>query len=667
MANDMIIGAQRMHTQEDDLTIHNQAQRVYKLAQESKQHFRNPLGEFVYYRTYSRWLEHEQRRETWIETVERYINFMKKNIGDALTPEEYQEVYEAILRQEVVPSMRLLQFAGRAAEATNVCAYNCSFVAPTALEDFAEIMYVLMCGAGVGFSVERKFVSQLPTIKIQGTNKPFKHVVADSREGWCDALTIGLSAWFNGEDVEFDFSQLRPAGARLRTMGGKSSGPDPLKNLLSFAREKIVRKQGHALSTLDVHDIICKIGEVVVAGGVRRSALISLSDLHDEELRDAKQGAFYLNEPQRSLANNSATYHEKPSSQEFLQEWLSLMKSGTGERGIFNRGGLKKTLPTRRLTNSEQFIDTFGTNPCGEIILRSKQFCNLTEIIAREEDNLTSLLRKMRVAALLGTYQSTLTNFPYLSETWKRNCEEERLLGISITGQWDCNAVRNPETLQQLKKQAIDYNQTYARRLGINPSASITCVKPSGTVSKVFDTASGIHPRFAHYYIQRIRIASTDALFKMLKDQGVPYHPEVGQSAKNATTYVLEFPVQSPAGAVCKDQISAIEQLEYWKMVKEHYTEHNPSVTIYIGEDEWIECAHWLYKNWDMIGGLSFLPRTNHAYQLAPYEEINQKHYEELAQKMTHIDFSKILEYEAQDETTQNLELACVAGNCELI
>lgn len=641
--------------------------KVRQLAQESKKFFRNQLGEFVYYRTYSRWIDNEKRRETWIETVGRYLDFMKENLGNKLTEEEYSDIYYMILNQMVMPSMRLMQFSGTAARATNVCAYNCSYIAPSKLEDFAEIMYILMCGTGVGFSVEHKNVDLLPVIKMQTGEKLNPHVIHDSKEGWADSITFGFKTWYEGFDVDFDFSKLRPSGARLKTMGGKSSGPDPLRDLLSFVKEKVFNKQGKKLESIDVHDIICKIGEIVVSGGVRRSALISLSDLKDHELRDAKKGYFYLNEPQRSLANNSAVYDEKPSSLEFLEEWVALMKSGSGERGIFNRDGLKKTLPARRLAISDEFINNFGTNPCGEIILRSKQFCNLTEVIARAEDTKQDLLNKIKIATILGTYQSTLTNFPYLSKEWQENCQQERLLGVSITGQWDCPIVRNVEILKELKEESLKINKEYSQRFGINESSCITCVKPSGTVSKTFDTASGMHPRFAPYYLQRIRISSTDSLFKMLRDQGVPYHPEVGQSLEKATTFVLEFPMKSPDNSVIKDEINAIEQLEHWKIVKEHYTEHNPSVTIYVKEEEWIDVANWIYKNWEMVGGLSFLPKDNHVYQLAPYEEIDEKTFNELSEKLLHIDFSKIITYELEDETELKAEAACVGGACDLI
>lgn len=640
-------------------------EKVKQLAAESKKYFRNQLGEFVYYRTYAKWVEGEGRRETWIETVDRYMGFMRKNLGDKLTEKEYDEVREGILRQEALPSMRLLQFAGKAAETTNVAAYNCSYIAPSKLRDFAEVMYVSMCGTGSGWSVESENIQQLPQIQKQTGKKLKTHVIEDSKEGWCDALTLGMETWFAGSDVEFDYSKLRPAGARLKTMGGKSSGPEPLKRLLDFTRERIFRRQGKRLENIDAHDILCMIGNCVVSGGVRRSAMISLSDLEDMNLRDAKKGQFWMTEPQRSLANNSAVYTQKPTSTEFLEEWIALMKSGSGERGIFNRGGLEKQTPARRWkTLKDQ--PSVGTNPCGEIILRSKQFCNLTEVVARAEDTKESLLRKIKLATIVGTYQATLTHFPYLSEEWKKNCQEESLLGVSLTGQWDSPAAREAETLKALKDEAVKVNKKYAERFGINQATAVTCVKPSGTVSKAFDTSAGMHPRHSQYYIQRIRISATDALFEMLKDQGVPYFPEVGQTMETANTYVFEFPVKAPDDSIYKDDQTAIQQLEYWKRVKENYVEHNPSVTISVGDDEWIEVANWLYQNWDILGGLSFLPRSNHVYMLAPYETITKEKYEEMAATFPEIDYAKLVTYEAEDHTDVKKELACASGVCDL-
>ena len=1004
-------------------------ERVKKLAEKSKKYFKNPLGEFIYYRSYSRWMDSENRRETWIETVGRYMDFMKENLGNKLDKKEYTELKKAILNQEVMPSMRLMWSAGSAAKATNVSAYNCSFIAPKKLKDFSEIMYILMCGAGVGFSVEEQTAQKFPQIKRQINKKLPTYLIKDSKEGWADALYYGLNAWFNGKDVDFDFSQLRPAGARLKTMGGKSSGPAPLRSILIFARERILANQGKRLKPIDIHDIACKIAEIVEMGGVRRSALISLSDLDDENMRDAKRGQFYLTDPQRSMANNSSVYNEKPGASVLMDEWIALAKSGTGERGIFNRGSLVKQLPERRWKVFRRHSQTSGSNPCiaedtwimtsngarqvkdlidtpfnavvngkeylssgffktgnkdifeiktsrgfsfratdnhkvlvvdyksrkiqrnvwreigdlkigdrlvlhnhgeiswngegtgsegwllgnllgdgnieksgkanldywgitqsvmmkralllvhgkvgarsdlvghaaktgytrvqsvelgklagyyglsygnkvvtdniemassefcrgflqgwfdadgsvqgnlkkgasvrlsssnlfnlkraqrmlsrlgiisticenrrqagyrllpdgrggnkeylcnadheliisgkniavfqkrinfsdpqknskienilsaykrrlnketfnseiveiirgkkenvydckvpdinafdgngvylhncGEIILRSKQFCNLSEVVARFEDTEKSLMKKIRIAAILGTYQSTLTNFPYLSKEWKKNCEEERLLGVSITGQRDCPVINkdNGDLFLKLKNYAVEINKEYAKRFGISQSTSVTCVKPSGTVSQLVDAASGLHPRHAPYYIRRVRISATDNFFKMLRDQKVPYVPDIGHGDE-VTTYVFGFPVKAPSKSVFKNDLSAMEQLEYWKKVKVNYTEHNPSVTISVGSGEWIGVANWVYENWDLIGGLSFLPREDHVYELAPFEEITKEQYEKMATEFPGVDYSQILLYEKEDETQGSKELACSSGVCEII
>ena len=653
-------------------------EHVRKLVADSQKYFRNALGEFVYYRTYSRWVDDKGRRETWIETVDRYMGYMRENVGNKLEDIEYKEIREAILNQQSIPSMRLMQFAGTAARRTNVCAYNCSYIAPESFQDMSEIMYISMNGTGVGFSAESANVQKFPQIIMQNGEKLKTLIVDDSKEGWCEAFVTGATTWASGKDIDFDYSQIRPLGTRLKTMGGKASGPEPLKRLLNFTHQIIFDRQGRRLRNIDVHDIICMMGECIVSGGVRRSALISLSDFDDNEIRDSKKGAFYVTHPHRMLANNSAVYVNKPTNEEFLKEWMALIESRSGERGIFNRGSLAKTLPERRIKvlkeykgyfdpSGKHIVGLIGVNPCGEIILQSKQFCNLSEIIARADDTEKTLMKKIRIAAILGTYQSMLTNFQYLSKEWKENCEKERLLGVSITGQWDCPAVRKPEIMRKLRDEAIKINKEFAKRFGINESTAVTCTKPSGNGSQTFDCSSGMHPRHSKYYIRRARIASTDSLFRMLKDQGVPYFPEVGQTMDNATTYVLEFPVKAPQGTTTfKNDLTAIEQLEYWKMVKLNFTEHNPSVTISIGNDELVTVANWLYENWDIIGGLSFLPREDHVYQLAPYEAIDEKKYKELAKKLEHIDYSKILTYEKQNETDLKKELACVSGVCEI-
>jgi len=637
-------------------------------AESSKYFFNNPLGEFVYLRTYARWIEKEQRREHWIETVDRYMGFMQKNLGEKLTKAEYTDIREAILNQKVMPSMRAMQFSGPPAERCNTCLYNCAFIAPSKLRDFGDIMYLSMQGVGVGYAVESWNVEKLPQIAKQTGAKLETYFIHDSKEGWCDALVLGLRTWYEGKDVEFDYSLVRPAGARLMTMGGKASGPEPLRSLLTFARETILRRQGRRLRPIDVHDLICKIGECVVAGGVRRTAMISLSDLDDSDLRDAKKGQFYRTHPHRSVANNSAVYETKPSNVELMDEWVALMKSETGERGIFNRGALDKQLPKRRLDHYDGDVGQMGTNPCGEILLAgSGQFCNLSEVVARFDDTEETLLEKIKLATILGTYQSSLTNFHYIDKAWAKNCEAERLLGVSITGQWDCPAVRSEAVLERLKTTAIATNKRYAKRFGISESTAVTCVKPSGTVSQTLNCSSGMHPRHSPFYIRRVRISATDALFKMLADQGVPYHPEVGQEVASANTFVLEFPVKAPGKSIFKDDQTALEQLEYWKMWKEHYTEHNPSATISVGEDEWIGVAAWVYANWDLVGGLTFLPRESHAYLLPPYEAITKERYDELAKAFPEIDYAQLLVYERTDETEQAREAACAGGACELV
>ena len=639
---------------------------IKTLVTDSKKYFPNQLSEFIFYSTYSRWLEEKGRRETWVETIDRYVGFMRENLGNKLKKTEYEEIRAYMLEMKAMGSMRLLWSAGAPARASNVCVYNCSFIAPARWQDFAEIMYISMCGTGVGFSVERQTVESLPLIKRQTGKKLPAFVIGDSKEGWGDALAHGMSAWALGTDVEFDYSRIRPRGARLKTMGGRASGPEPLRNLLDFTRERMLARQGRHLTTLDVHDIVCKIGEIVVAGGVRRSALISLSDLDDVDMREAKNGQFYYTNPQRSMANNSAVYNEKPTMQQFLDEWHNLVVSGSGERGIFNRGSLKKQLPARRWKLFEEGFWQSGTNPCGEIILKSKQFCNLSEVVVRPEDTEESLMGKVRVATILGTYQASLTRFPYLSKEWKKNCEEEALLGVSMTGQWDNKAVRDPQIQRRLKEVAIETNRKYAKRFGINSGAAITAVKPSGNGSQLFDCASGMHPRHAPYYIRRVRIEGHNPLKQLLEDEGVPCVLEVGQSKESATTFVLEFPVKAPEGAIVKGDLSALDQLEYWKTLKENYCEHNPSVTVSVAGDEWLQVGDWVYRHWDLVGGLSFLPKSEHVYQLAPYEEISAERYHALASVFPAIDFSKLVLYETADQTTGGKELACVGGVCEI-
>lgn len=632
---------------------------------ESSKYFPSSYQEFIFYQFYSRWNDELGRRETWIEAIDRYMSYMREKLGDKLTETEYGEIRDALLNQEICPSMRLLWSAGKACDATNVTAYNCAYIAPKNWQDLSEIMYVSMCGAGCGFAVEEENVSQFPVIKEQtGEMKP-KIIVDDSRDGWCEAFVLACEAWSNGYDVEVDYSMVRPAGARLHTMGGRSSGPAPLEDLMKFTREKMFASQGKQLSAIDLHDIICQIGLIVVAGGVRRSALISLSELKDEAVRDAKKGAFWEDNGQRSMANNSAVYEEKPSAGDFLEEFTALVQSGTGERGIFNRGELENQVPERRWESIKD-QKQLGVNPCGEIYLRSKQFCNLTSIVVRPEDNMNDLIRKMRLATLLGTYQATLTDFGYLGDDWRKNCEEEQLLGVSITGYFDNELVREEETLKTLRGKSIVANKEYSERFGSNPSTAITCVKPHGNSGQLLNVGSGMHPWFSKYYIRRVRISANDPLLQLAKAQGVPVLPEVGYSTSTATTMVMEFPMKAPEGAMTNKDVSALEMLDEWKKIKKHFTEHNPSVTVYAGDDEWLKIANFVYDNWDIVGGLSFLPRSEHVYQLAPYEEITEEQYNERKSTMIDIDFSDLTQYEEEDNTQGAKELACAGGNCEV-
>lgn len=631
----------------------------------SSAYFASSYQEFIFYQFYARWRDDLGRRETWVEAIDRFMDFMCLKLDDRLTKQEYEAVRQAILHREICPSMRLIWSAGKACDATNVCAYNCAYIAPASWRDLSEIMYVSMCGAGCGFAVEPENVGQFPRIRQQTGKKRPTIVVEDSKEGWCTAFVAACEAWADGYDVAVDYSRIRPAGARLLTMGGRASGPAPLEDLLRFTRDKMLARQGQQLTTLDLHDIICQIGLIVVAGGVRRSALISLSALDDTSMRDAKKGAFWQTEGQRSMANNSAVYEEKPGAGAFLEEWTALVTSGSGERGIFNRGGLAAQVPERRwkqLAGAKQV----GVNPCGEIYLQSKQFCNLTSIVVRPHDTMPALLRKIRLATLVGTYQATLTDFGYLGGDWRRHSTDEQLLGVSITGYYDNPVVRDDRNLALLRAAAIKANRHYAKRFGANPSTAITCVKPHGNSGQLLGVGSGMHPWFARYYIRRVRISVNDPLLKLAQDQGIPALPEVGYATSNATTMVLEFPVKAPDGAVVAKDVSALAMLQEWKRLKLHFTEHNPSVTVYVADDEWLAVANFVYDNWDIVGGLSFLPRSNHVYQLAPYEEITKDEYEQRLAALGDLDFSRLMLYEQHDQTVGAKELACAGGVCEL-
>ncbi len=570
-----------------------------------------------------------------------------------------------MLKLEALPSMRIVQMAGPALERCNVGAYNCSYLPIDGWEAFGELLYVLMQGTGCGFSVEVDYVDELPRIKRQKGGKPKKYIVPDTTEGWCNALTMGLQAWANGEDISYDFSRIRPQGAVLKTKGGRASGPEPLKNLLLFAKEKLLQHQGRHINPIDAHDIACYCGHIVQVGGVRRAATISLSDLDDRDMRDAKNGQFWLNNVQRAMANNSAVYDGRPRSAIFMEEWLALAKSGTGERGIFNREGIRNQIPKRRQKRKE-----LGINPCGEIVLRPRQFCNLSIAVARPLDTPDTLKQKVRLAAIFGTMQSLLTDFKYLPPSWKENCEEERLLGVDITGQMDCPLLRpsNPERvalLSGLKDTAIETNREFAQLFKVPQSAAVTCIKPSGNSAQLLNCSSGLHPRFAKYYIRRLRIGAYTPIAKLLKDAGVPSFPEVGQSEETATVLVFEFPVAAPDGAPTRHDLTAIQQLQNWLDLKLHYTEHNPSVTIYVNDDEWPAVGAWVYEHFNLIGGLAFLPRDGGSYELAPYEEISEDDYRRRTKALPAIDFSKLSDYEKEDMTEVNREYACSGERCE--
>ncbi len=621
--------------------------------------FSNDASEFVYMRTYSRWVDELSRRETWNETVDRYINFLVKHQGDKIPPKVIKKIRNYMLSFSVMPSMRAVWAAGPAAEQDNMTIFNCSFANIDSLESFSEMLYILMCGTGVGFSVSQlASIDKLPEVSKLTTESSQLLVVEDSRSGWANSTKTLLLSLYNGRDVEMDYSNIRPKGARLKTMGGRSSGPAPLIGLHNFIRELLAKAQGRKITSLEAHDLSCKIAEIVVVGGVRRSSLISLSDLNDSEMTNAKVFPFPLH---RFMANNSAIYDKKPTAVEFLKEWASLAASGSGERGIFNLEGAKKNSPKRRNVELIQ-----GVNPCGEILLRSKQVCNLSEVVVRSDDDVDTLLDKVETATWIGAIQSTFTYFPYLSKEWKENTEEERLLGVSLTGQMDNPEILTPDVLKALKKKAIKVAEHASKKLGINMPASITAVKPSGTVSQLVDSSSGIHTRYAQYYIRRYRIASTDPLFRMLKDQGVPFTPEVGQNEDTANTFVLEFPVKAPDGCLTRNDLTALEQLEHYKKIQVNWCEHNASATIYVKDSEWFDVGNWVYNNWDYINGVSFLPYDGGQYKLAPYEEIDKDKYEELLKMFPKIDYSMLSSYEMEDNTEGSQALACVSGICEI-
>lgn len=634
--------------------------------------FPTSFQEFIYIRTYSRWVEEISRRETWPETVQRYTNFIQKNLGDKLTLKEINDINKAILNFEVMPSMRALWAAGGAAEADNLALYNCSFIAIEELKNFAEILYILMNGTGAGFTVEKEFINKLPVISEETkAGKPDVIVFEDSKIGWAQGFEEVLNCLWKGIPFECDYSKIRPRGARLKTMGGRASGPEPLKDLVRFVTNIAEANRGHQIQSIDAHDICCKIADIVVVGGVRRSACISLSDLDDRTMAGAKKGEFWNSNPQRMLANNSATYLRKPSVGMFLEEWKHLYQSNSGERGIFNRMAAKKKAAENHRRDASKVQ---GTNPCGEILLRSAELCNLSEVVVRPEDTFDTLKQKVKIAALIGTCQACFTKFNFIDNKWIENCEDERLLGVSLTGLRDHPILGNvndeaKKWLADLKHIAIQTNKKAATKLGINHATAITCVKPSGTVSLLVDSAPGAHVRQTKtgYYIRRVRISATDPLFRLLAEQGAPFQCEVGQSPENCSSYVLEFPCKAPLLNQTRNNESAIEQLEYWKMLRTFWCEHNPSITVSVKEEEWLDTAAWVYKNFDDICGVSFLPSSDHVYQLAPYEDITKEQYEKLIKETPKINFDKLNEYELEDGTLGSKEYACTGGSCELI
>jgi len=634
---------------------------------------------FIALSRYARWLPEENRRETFEETVSRYTNSVVAGALDptfVMTNGSYtktkhwgliQEIEQAILSLEVMPSMRAMMTAGKAAERDNTCMYNCSYLPVDDPKSFDEAMFILLCGTGVGFSVERQYVSKLPDVPDTLYNSETTIVVKDSKEGWAKAYRQVLSLLWAGEIPKWDVSGVRPAGAKLKTFGGRASGPAPLVDLFQFTINKFKGAAGRKLSSIECHDLMCKIGEVVVVGGVRRSAMISLSNLSDDRMRHAKSGNWWETQGQRALANNSVCYTEKPDVETFLREWTALVESKSGERGVFNRVASKKQAAKygRRDPNYE-----FGTNPCSEIILRPYQFCNLTEVVVRATDSIEDLERKVRLATILGTIQSTYTNFPYLRKIWQKNTEEERLLGVSLTGIMDNPLMTTKNkglesTLERLRSVAVNVNSEWADRLGIPRSVSITCVKPSGTVSQLVDSASGIHTRHSNYYIRTVRGDIKDPLTQLMIDQGVPSEPCV---MKPDQTVVFSFPIKSPDGCVTRDDMTAVEQLETWLMYQRHWCEHKPSVTVSVKDSEWFEVGAFVYKHFDEMSGVSFLPHDGGSYQQAPYQECSKRDYEKLSSLMPKsIDWSQLSEYEKEDNTSGMQTMACSSGVCEIV
>jgi ribonucleoside-triphosphate reductase len=622
---------------------------------------------FIHMSRYSRWLPEENRRESWDETVSRLVTFFRSSVEN-VDEKTWEDTRDAILSLQVMPSMRAMMTAGKALEKEHIAGYNCSYIPIDNPKAFDEVLYILMNGTGVGFSVERQYADKLPTVP----DKKFEHTedvisVVDSKEGWAKGFRDLISYLYTARIPKVNVSKIRPAGARLKTFGGRASGPQPLVDLFDFTITKFKEARGRKLSSMECHDIVCKTGEVVVVGGVRRSALISLSNLSDQRIRKAKMGEWWNDNPQRALANNSVAYTEKPDVGIFMKEWLSLYESKSGERGIFSRSSAQAKAAENGRRDASW---AFGTNPCSEIILRPNQFCNLTEVVVRSADTMKSLTKKIQIATFLGTVQATFTNFGYLRKRWQNNTEEERLLGVSLTGIMDSPLMNGREDglekrLETLRSVAVEANKYWAEKFGINQSTAITCVKPSGTVSQLVDSASGIHARHNPYYIRTVRGDNKDPLTEFMIDAGIPNEPDY---LKPDHTTVFSFPMMAPKGSVCRHDMTAIEQLEIWKIYAKHWCEHKPSVTISVKEEEWVPVGAWCWENFQYLSGVSFLPFSDHTYQQAPYQDIDEKEYRKLAKKMPdNIDWQKLQDFEKEDNTKGSQELACTAGVCELV
>jgi ribonucleoside-triphosphate reductase len=620
---------------------------------------------FIHKSRYARWLEEEGRRETWEETVQRYVDFFKER--EQLNDEEGQEIYDAIHAMEVMPSMRCMMTAGEALKRDNVAGFNCSYLHIDHPRAFDELMYVLMCGTGVGFSVERNFINKLPEVAETFHKTSSTIVVSDSKLGWASAFRELIAMLYAGKLPQWDMSRVRPAGARLKTFGGRASGPEPLEDLFRFCVGVFQKAAGRKLTSIECHDVCCKIADIVVVGGVRRSALISLSNLSDQRMSKAKSGQWWVDQGQRRLANNSVAYTEKPDFEAFLTEMKNLYESKSGERGLFSRVAAQKIAARNGRRDATH---DFGTNPCSEIILRSNEFCNLSEVVVRADDTLETLKEKVRKATIIGTLQSTLTDFRYLRVRWKRNTEEEALLGVSLTGIMDHEILGNPDSdilaewLEEMRDVSIATNKEWAERLGVNQSVAITCVKPSGTVSQLVDSASGIHPRFSKHYIRRVRSDKKDPLALYMEQAGFPMEQDV----MSPTSVVFSFPVKSPEASTCVRDVGAMHQLRLWKAYQNHWCEHKPSVTVYYTDSEYLQVSQWIWDNFDLCSGISLLPTSDHTYQQAPYEDINEEEYQKLVAAMPqNVNWEDLAQFEKEDNTTGSQELACVGGACEIV